>query len=272
MVVLAAPSEIVVYELDSSGFEPRQTQLLEHALLTEVNKRDGIRAIGIQEARERAAFEEPSGCEPRDCLAGLVDAIGTDHVITGRVARLGSTTAITLRLINLRESELVTSSVRQLTKSEGQGILAALGPMVAELLPQLDLGAGYSSGVSEQLRERWEPAPLSPTPFYVSLASTAVFAGVATGFALSAQSTKRELEDLIVNSSPENPASGAETVQLEDDFDASKNAANLFWVATAAGAVTTSVLFFLTDFEGDESVYLTPMPSGGISAGATFRF
>ncbi|MEO1173935.1 MAG: hypothetical protein AAFX94_18080, partial [Myxococcota bacterium] len=125
---------------------------------------------------------------------------------------------------------------------------------------------------SETLQERWEPAPFGPTPFYVGLGTTVALAGVAAAFGITAQDSKGDFERALADSSEANPANGPEVLALEDDFQSNRDMSNVFWIATAASAVTTTVLFFLTDFDGDESITLTPMADGGVSAGAVLRF
>ena len=50
-----------------------------------------------------------------------------------------------------------------------------------------------------------------------------------------------------------------------------QTAATALAIGAAGAALTSVVLYTLTDFEGDESLFLTPM-ADGLSAGAVFRF
>ncbi|MEM6733384.1 MAG: hypothetical protein AAF658_17635, partial [Myxococcota bacterium] len=212
-----------------------------------------------------------TGCEPRDCLAELVDAIGSDQVVTGRVTRLGGTTAIALRVIDLRERSLLASSTRQLTASHGEGILAAIGPMVDELFPSFALRRGESSGVAPALQERWDPKPLSPTLFWTGVAVTAARAAVATGFGLQAVSKRNDFDDLVASSSLENPASGTEVVAAEEDYENARDLSNIFWITTGVTAVGTAVIGLMTDFGDDASIGVVPLENG-VAASAGFRF
>ncbi len=269
--VLAAPAEVVVYDLEVDGFSDRQRTLAQYSILTELNKREGLRAIGIDEARERAGFREELGCEPKDCLAQLVDAIGSDVVVTGRITRLGTTTAIALRVVDLRERAVVASSTRQLALSKGEGVLAALGPMVEELFEAHPVRSGASTGVTRTLQERWEPAPVPQAVFFSGLAITVATAAAGVAFGVRAVQKRNDFEATAANSSPENPANGIELIELEDQFETARNISNAFFAASAASAVITTTLFFFTDF-GEDPVLTVGPTSQGLQVGATLRF
>ncbi|MEL6547456.1 MAG: hypothetical protein AAFQ82_22725, partial [Myxococcota bacterium] len=106
-MALSAPTDVIVYELEADGFNEHQRRLAEFGVLKEIQKRKGLLASSIEDARERAGYREESGCDPRDCLARLVDSIGSDLVVTGRITRLGDSTAIALRVVDLRERSVV---------------------------------------------------------------------------------------------------------------------------------------------------------------------
>lgn len=267
----AAPTEIVVYDLEVDGFTERQRSLAQYSILAELNKLQDLRAIGIDEARERAGLREETGCEPKDCLAQLVDAIGSDQVVTGRITRLGDTTAVALRVVDLRERSVVATSTRQLALSKGGGVLAAIGPMVAELFPAHAVRTGTETGVTRSLQERWDPSPVSPAVFYSGIAVTAATAAVGIAFGLRAIAARNDFEFAASNSSPENPANGAEIVALEDDFNRARTLSNTFFAASAASAVVTTTLFFFTDFGEDPVLTLSPTEEG-FQVGASLRF
>ena len=270
-LAVSGPTEVIVYELEVDGFSDRQRELVEFSIAAEINKRDGLRATGIEEARKRSGFQEEIGCDPRDCLAKLVDALGSDWVVTGRVTRLGDTTAVALRVVDLRERAVIMSATRQLTMSQGEGVLAVVGPMVEEMFAAHPVRSGASSGVTMDLQERWEPAPLSPVAFYTGLAATVVTAAAGTAFGIRALQKRNEFDDAVENTSASNPANGEELSAIEDSFRSARNTSNLFFAATAVSAITTTTLFFFTDFGDDPVLTITPT-QGGVAAAATLRF
>ena len=111
-----------------------------------------------------------------------------------------------------------------------------------------------------------ETTGLDPTLFYVGLSATVVTAAVGTVFAFQVQSLHDDAEAL--------PAVHPDRTQAQKDVQDAELVADIFFGATAVLAIGTTIIYFITDWDGDEKppaesnamdVTLAPMAGPGLA-------
>ena len=106
-------------------------------------ERRGLEPIAVRKAKAESTLTADQRCyEDRNCLVALADGLGTDTLVTGTVARMGTSTVFTLKRLNLRTGSVVEAVTRRL---EAQGM------RTPRLVPTLD-GALWASAQDRSWR------------------------------------------------------------------------------------------------------------------------
>src|SRR5688572_25341010 len=69
-----------------------------------ITTRDVQAILGQEAAKQQMA------CTDSSCLSELADAIGADFLVSGDIARFGEQTLLTLRLVDMKSAQVVSSS------------------------------------------------------------------------------------------------------------------------------------------------------------------
>ena len=234
------------FEIDA-GMAPRSARLVADNLVVELRKLAGFSVVGMSEVRAMLAAEgdrESMGCrEGVSCLAELADALGADVLITGRLGRLQGQTVLSMRAMVVGEVE------ERLVDAGGEELLAAVGPAVERLFPEVPLRSGQTRGVPREKARLLNPPPL-PVWSTVSVAASAgVLGGIGVVAGLLAVSTLADAQQ-IVDASASAPVSGSVVVLRQQDANAQALTANISLAAAAGVAVTAGVMALFTDWGG----------------------
>lgn len=246
------PLRIAVYELSSSGVEPRAASLFTESLLAEIRKLQRTSALSLDEVKAMLDLEaqrQLAGCEESSCLAEIAEALGADALIVGGIATIGDTSSIALKRISPQTSSVVQSYTQQLVYADGEELLAAVGPAVAELFPELPLKIGQTRGVAPELALRLNPPPLPPWAFWTTagIAGAGVGASIGAGawWALSDSTFRATLDGARTKPVP--------AVQVRQEQETLALANTVFWAvagATLVGAIAAGVMVPFTDWNG----------------------
>jgi hypothetical protein len=238
--------------IEAHDVDPLLATVLEDSLLTELRKMARSSVIGMKEIKEMLDLEaekQSLGCaaDAASCLAEVADAIGVDVLVLGSVAVVGGET-----VVGLRRLEQASASAHSVTKrvplGDGEEVLALVGPLVAELFPELPLRPGQTRGVSPEAARRLNPPPL-PWPVPIALGAAAGVGVIATAVSgalwWTAQSRYRTLANTkgAAVSGDDLNAAGAQATATEP----------VLWIAlgaTAALGIATAVSVPFTDFRG----------------------
>ncbi len=253
-----APSNIVrvaVYDLafDKTVVEPRAARLVTNLFVVELRKLQGISVVSMDEVRAMLDYEADKqllGCtEAKACHSSVGEALGVDQIIVGELGVVGDVSTLSLRRIDQAAAKVVDSFAVRLTPDGGEEFLAAIGPAVEKLFPELALKPGVSRGVTPELALQLNPPPLPPW----ATVSTGVAAGLlalggvvagstalsekATFDGLAARASKQEVEAALLDESAARTQGWA-------------GAANGLYVGAIGASIATGVMFFFTDWTG----------------------
>ncbi|HEY4220322.1 MAG TPA: hypothetical protein VGO62_03250, partial [Myxococcota bacterium] len=178
----AAYRKIAVYKLEAAGVDDRVDRVITDAVVAELRKLDKTTVVGMDEIKamlDLEAQKQMLGCSDASCIAEIAEALGVDGVVIGNLAVVGDGITIGLKHIDQHSATTLGQSTRRLNGSDPADVLAALGPMVQELFPDVPLKPGLSRGVAPEVSLRIHPPPLQPWVFW-SLGGVSA-AAVATG-------------------------------------------------------------------------------------------
>lgn len=175
----AKTRRVAVYELDASGFDPRIARVLTDAVLAEVRKLEKTTVVGMDEIRAMLDVEAQKqlvGCTDASCLSEIAESLGVDMVIIGTVATVGDGLTFGLKNIDQRSATTLVQATRRIDSSDPADVLAAVGPVVQELFPDVALKPGAVRGVPPEVALRIHPPPLSPWVFWTLTGASGVAA------------------------------------------------------------------------------------------------
>jgi hypothetical protein len=211
---------VVVNELERSDDLPERTgRIVADNLVAELRKLGGISVVSMDEVRAMLEMESERqllGCseDSSSCLAEIADALGADVVLSGGIATLDGARVFSLRRVDQRRAAVTGQVEERLVAAGGEELLAAIGPAIEKLFPELPLKVGASRGVPRERARLLNPPPL---PVWSTLAvggaglATVVSGAGALAFANAALASGQKL----VDSSREAPVDGLLVVEQE---------------------------------------------------------
>lgn len=243
---------IAVADVETTDLAPRLESIFTGALVSELRKLAAVSVVGMDEVRavldQEAQRQAVGACTESSCLSDVADALGAEILVTARLGRVDGSDVISFRRIDMRDGK--SNGVdRRFDEGDGEGFLAAIGPAVAELFPDLPLRAGATRGVAEEVGRRLNPPPLPPWSFFatagagVALLSGGAAAGLVTNGLTDGINAR-------IASSSTTPIAGADLKRDQDVAQGTANTANALFVAGAVVAAAATGMAFFTDFWG----------------------
>ena len=178
---------IAVYQIEHAGFDDRIATVITDSIVAEVRKLEKTSVVGMDEIKamlDLEAQKQLAGCSDVSCVAEIAEALGVDGVIIGNMAIVGDGIAFGLKHIDQHSAQTLGQAARRIDGVDPADVLAAVGPVVQELFPDVPLKPGAARGVAAEVALRIHPPPLAPWVFW-SLAGTSA-AALAGGAALTA--------------------------------------------------------------------------------------
>jgi hypothetical protein len=178
-------SRIAVYELKAEGIEPRTALIVTEALVAELRKLQRTSVVSMDEVKamlDHEAQKQLVGCSDESCLAEIADSLGVDGLVIGTVAHIAGENIIGIKRLDQRQGAVVGSATRRLQAADGTELLAAIGPLVEEVFPDVPLRVGAKRGVDDVVALRLNPPPVPTWAYWTTAATTGVLAvaGVTT--------------------------------------------------------------------------------------------
>jgi hypothetical protein len=253
----AAPQKIIrvaVMDLKLSDDVPARTgRIVADNLVAEIRKLQGVTVVSMDELRAMLDVEaqrQTLGCSENDsCLAEITEALGADVIVTGSVAGIDGARVLSLRRVAQAQAQVTGTVEERLVPAQGEELLAAVGPSVEKLFPELKLRPGMVRGVPAEKALLLNPPPL-PVWSTIAVGAVAAVAGAsAIGFGVAAQS-EADAAQKEVDGSAAAAIPGSGVVDAQTRVDSLALAANVMYVAAGAAAVATGVMLFFTDWTG----------------------
>ncbi len=252
---------IAVYDLNVTGVDERVATIVNEFLLEELRKLQRTTVIGYSEIRtliDLEANRQAAGCDSEEsCLAEVADALGSDFLITGTLASVGTDHVFGLKVLDQRQAKAGLSFNKVVPAGDGSEFLAEIGPAVNALFPNVPLKKGATRGVSADAARRLSPPPLPPIAFWSGrgVAPTALVGSLAMSvvWILSYQ----QYEGLVARAQEPVGAdaplvSGADVVGTGQLAVGAEIATWSLLGTSLVVAGATALLIPLTDFEGSQ--------------------
>jgi TolB-like protein len=123
----AEPCRVAVLDLEAQGLPADEAHLaraLSDALASAVADASGCAVLTRADIASMADFEagrQACGVDSPSCFAELGSALGVERLVTGAVARIGTSTTVSARLLDLKSGAV--AALRPLTLKVGQRLL-----------------------------------------------------------------------------------------------------------------------------------------------------
>lgn len=210
---------MVVTELDRSDDLPERTgRIVADNLVAELRKLGGISVVSMDEVRAMLQMESERqllGCsDDSSCLSEIADALGADVVVSGGIATLDGARVFSLRRVDQRRAVVTGQVEERLVAAGGEELLAAIGPAIEKLFPEVSLKAGSTRGVPRERARLLNPPPL-PVWSTVTVGGAGVAIVVGSAGALVAGNAAFASAQKLVDSSVASPVDGVLVVQQE---------------------------------------------------------
>ena len=242
----ARPLRVAVKPLVAAAADERLAGLVSDATAAELRKLQRTSVVSFDEIQamlDLEAEKQLAGCSDDSCIAEIAEALGVDVLIIGSIARLEGEKTMVLKRIDQRAGT-VQSAEKRLADLGGEECLAAVGPMVEELFPDVPLRDGRTRGVSDEIELRLHPPPI---PAWVTLGGFIVAGVGVVGAATSGVITAT----LYQQAQTQKPSSTEEYQQLNAPYlMAQGTLIGSSAVAVVVGG-TSAVAVFFTDWKGE---------------------
>ena len=127
---------VLVQRIEAVGVDARLARSLEEALLFELGGRKGLAVVSPAELEQTVRFARDQaelGCDLLDeCMAQVRRKLKVQHLLRGKLSKLGRDLVATFALIHLSSAEVVERVTRQ--ASDFAGLRAEIGSAADELL------------------------------------------------------------------------------------------------------------------------------------------
>ena len=211
-----ARTKIVILDLDSSGVEAAQAELLNGVVaqtLAPFERLEVVTTGDIRRVADLEAQKQALGCDQDSCLAEIAGALGAQYVIFGRVGQLDE---LILVQLNLFDADAAQPVAREEVRARSlDALVDRMGPattrLARSLLPatavieadmERDGSAADSAGGSVLTSAmRWGGAGLAGVGLVTGIAATVV-AGIEAGVVSNdAESAKARNDGKVIGAS-----------------------------------------------------------------------
>ena len=163
----------------------RVARVVTDAFVDELRKLQGVSVVALDDVEallDHEAQKQLAGCSQESCLSEIAEALGVDALVTGSLTVVDDSVAVDLRRLHPGEGRAVAAFTERFVAAGGEESLAAVGPAVQRLFPELPLQAGQQRGVDKKVGLLLQPPPLDPW-MTLTVGGIGVAALVTTGVA-----------------------------------------------------------------------------------------
>lgn len=259
LVAAAGPTKLAVTEIKvRRGVDPVIARVVEEFLANETSRLAVFQVIGrddIQRMFDHEQQKQMVGCDEDSCLAEIGGALGVDLLLAGSMDKVGETTLISLKLINIRTAEVTRRESGRLRGATEEDAIDAVAILFRQLFkPEL---------------KAQEPKRLWTWVATGAAGALAVTGAVLVGVGYADDAEAQRLADGSTSTS----TYYSEVTKIEEKSRSEKIAGGVILGVGGAAAVTALLLYF---FEVEEpALAVAPVLSGdltftGVSIGGTF--
>lgn len=244
------PLRIAVYRFDAAGLPDNVVTLAEQAMVAELRKLQRSSVLSFDEIEamlDLEAEKQLMGCDAGSCLAEIAEALGADALVTGSLVAVDTTVQVAWKRIEPASASVTQTYTNTLQSGGGEEVLAAVGPAVEVLFPDLPLRQGAERGVAPEVALRLNPPPVVPWITWTGVGVTGALAIATTAAGVVWWQNDVSLRQTY-SAGKVSPVP-AEQVVAQQASVQTANAA--FWViagATGASAIVTGMLVPFTDW------------------------
>ena len=252
---------VFVHVAPTEGFDSRQRVVFTKGLVDELSK---LQETNVStEAPVTSSDEEPACPEEQtSCLTRLAESLGAEEIVMARAVDLDGAKVLTLKRVRIRDASIMGAVTRQMSGSQGEEFLLILGDAVAELFPDRPLVTGEIRGADPALVDRFNPPTVAKWQFYTVATATVVAAGTAVALGLAARSAEKDYNDYAAMGQTQ-VIEGSTLQRKGEAADDRALYSTVVWGITGALAIGTGLLFFSTDWDGDEILHAGFVPTDG---------
>lgn len=222
VVRVAVPNMIAVDKSDE-----KLAEALTDVLLVESNKLRGVEVIGMQDIEAVLGLEQQKtllGCDDVTCMAEIGGALGVQAIVSSKVARVGRTYLLTIRVIDTKAVKPI-NSVQESVEGPPDALIAAARRLMPQALaplanaPPEEMAARPGAAPSASPKEEsgggisWPAAAVTGIGGIGAIASVVVI-GVAWGNFFGTGRTILVGSDLYFPPGSQRAANGAASTEL----------------------------------------------------------
>lgn len=134
------PPRIAVFNIEAKvGIDQKVADVLSDILLAKVRAMPGCVAIGMNDIEKMLTYEQEkqrAGCAEDSCMVEIAGALGVDKMITGSIAKLGTSSVFTLKLMNVRKASTEAQYTNVIGGATEEDFLKEVGTALNTLFPE----------------------------------------------------------------------------------------------------------------------------------------
>ena len=104
------------------GVSAGQSSTIEEVLLNALDATGRFKVVGSSDIAALLSFEvkrQAIGCDDSECMTQIAGALGVDFVATADIGRLGTTTVVTLKIMNVRTAAVAARAQQDVLSDDG---------------------------------------------------------------------------------------------------------------------------------------------------------
>lgn len=150
----ATHRSVAVFDIRAKiGIEQASVDIFGELLQARLRNELGFRVIGrsdIESMLGLQAMKQAVDCDDSQCLAQIGGALGVDEMVTGSIAKLGTTLVISLKRVDPSAAKVLGQATREVREASDDAMLDAVMPLVVDLYPEAASRVALGSGSSDR--------------------------------------------------------------------------------------------------------------------------
>ena len=261
----AAPVKLAVLDFQAADLAKDKAAFFTESFATRLNE-FGARATTARSTGALLSLDRQKqmlGCSETSCLAEIAAALGVDGIVTGDVAKVGSSFQLSVRVLSAKDSTLLAA------QSERAGSEEGLVDLVAPLARDIVVAASKALGrdVPElALKAPERPRPLRAAAIVTGIAGLAV-AGAGAGLFAASRGLYAQIPQTA-----DAPARSADDVTVLVRDGKALQSSGVAALAVGGAAVAAAVTLFIVDAASGPTPTVALGPQGEAWFGVTGTF
>lgn len=251
--------------LSTVGLEQGLGELYSEHLAQQLRLR-GLRVITAKDIGTMLGVERQRallGCgdQSTECMTELVNALGTESVLTGEIGKIGSVVQVNLKVLSPTNARTLASFTRRVDSEDA--VLPALEAAARSLVEQVSQALGRSVPELAPAARAQLTDDSGPSKAFWAPAAVGVVAGVV-GVVLLVDARAQYSELLRTDGEPLNPTRAA---SVRQQGERNQLVGGVLVGVAAAGVAGTALWYFLGRSSTSASAFVMPGAAGVSIAG-----